>query len=104
MSCAEENVELEHQMQKDNNSFYNLCKQTIGIAGGVLGIILFSPAFIIIPAIIKVDSKGPGTHKHLILGRDDRSFYFYKFRTMFDDEIRCLRGSRRTTLSYIKNT
>ena len=50
---------------------------------------LFSPPFVVIPIVIKLDSKGPVIHRHGVSGKNDRSFYFYKFRTMIDsaDEV-----------------
>lgn len=47
-----------------------------------LGIFLFSPVFIILYLIIRLESKGGGFYKQLRVGRHGRDFYVYKFRSM----------------------
>lgn len=83
------NTELERQMQRGGRAFNNPCKRAMDIAGAILGVMLLSPVFMIIAVITKLDSKGPIIHGRSVSGRDDRSFYFYKFRPMIDsaDEV-----------------
>ena len=82
-------MKLNHQKQTEFISFYRFCKRATDITGAILGIILFSPAFLILPILVKLDSKGPVIHKHRVSGKDNILFYFYKFRTMIDsaDEV-----------------
>lgn len=43
------------------------------------------PLFIILPILIKIDSKGPIIYKQARVGKDRKIFYIYKFRTMTID-------------------
>ncbi|MFN3698979.1 MAG: sugar transferase, partial [Dictyoglomus sp.] len=65
-------------------------KEIIDILLGTLGLIVFSPLFLIISILIKLDSKGPVFYKHLRVGRHGRPFYLWKFRTMYKDADKIL--------------
>lgn len=56
-------------------------KRSLDIFGAIVGIILFSPFFIIVPILIKINSKGPAIVKlkRVSLGKE---FELYKFRSM----------------------
>ncbi|GAB4390630.1 MAG: hypothetical protein Kow0025_23980 [Thermodesulfovibrionales bacterium] len=58
-------------------------KRVMDVAGAVAGIILFSPLFIIIPAIIKLTSRGPVFFRQERVGRFGKRFVFLKFRSMY---------------------
>lgn len=45
-------------------------------------LILFSPVFFLLSIIIKLDSKGPVFFTQMRIGKDNKLFKFYKFRTM----------------------
>lgn len=45
-------------------------------------LILFSPVFLLLAIIIKLDSKGPVFFTQMRIGKENRLFKFYKFRTM----------------------
>ena len=47
--------------------------------------IVFLPAFILIPAAIKLTSRGPVFYRHRRLGRDGREIRVWKFRSMYAD-------------------
>lgn len=57
-------------------------KRVIGIFLSVCGIIVCCIPMIIITILIKLDSKGPALFKQERLGKHQRSFTVYKFRTM----------------------
>ena len=54
------------------------------VVAGV-ALILLSPSFLIIAIIIKLDSPGPVFFKQLRTGKNGRTFYMYKFRSMVAD-------------------
>lgn len=59
-----------------------ILKRMIDIVGSVIGLIIFLPCFLIIPILIKLDSRGPIFFKQKRLGPEG-NFNFYKFRTMY---------------------
>lgn len=63
----------------------SLGKRTMDIAFALIGLILFSPLFIIIAIIIKLGSKGPVIYKSKRVGTGYKVFDFYKFRSMRTD-------------------
>jgi len=50
-----------------------------------LGLLLLGPVFLIVALMIKLDSRGPVFFKQARIGREFRSFFIYKFRTMIAD-------------------
>uniref|UniRef100_A0A7C3WY21 Sugar transferase n=1 Tax=Dictyoglomus turgidum TaxID=513050 RepID=A0A7C3WY21_9BACT len=70
--------------------FQGYIKEIIDIVLGTIGLILFSPLFIIIAILIKLDSEGPIFYKHLRVGRYGKPFYLWKFRTMYKDADKIL--------------
>lgn len=57
-------------------------KRTVDIIGSIFGLILFSPVMLIIAIIIKTTSKGPVVFKQKRVGRHNKLFTMYKFRSM----------------------
>jgi len=57
-------------------------KRFIDIVGSIVGITLFSPAFILIPLIIKLTSRGPVFFKQKRVGYNGQTFKMLKFRSM----------------------
>jgi lipopolysaccharide/colanic/teichoic acid biosynthesis glycosyltransferase len=47
-----------------------------------LGLILFSPLFLILYIIIRFSSRGPGFYSQKRIGKNGKPFRLYKFRTM----------------------
>jgi len=64
---------------------YSFFKWVFDFVVAVLGIILFSPLFLIIAILIKVDSLGPVFFKQERMGKDGKVFKIWKFRTMRED-------------------
>lgn len=65
------------------NILYSKAKRALDVVGGIIGIILMIP-IIIIAWISKTinKEKGPIFYKQLRVGKDGKTFKFYKFRSM----------------------
>lgn len=57
-------------------------KRVIDVTGSLAGLILFSPLFIVIPALIKLTSRGPVFFLQKRVGSFGQTFTFLKFRSM----------------------
>lgn len=57
-------------------------KRLFDIAFSLLAILFLSPFFLVIPIIIKISDKGPAFFKHQRIGKNEKPFVFYKFRSM----------------------
>lgn len=51
------------------------------VASG-LGLLVLSPLFLILVVWIKLDSKGPAFYRQVRVGRDNKDFRIFKFRSM----------------------
>ncbi|CEN91463.1 glycosyl transferase [[Clostridium] sordellii] len=60
---------------------YNFLQRTIAF----IVLIILSPIFLIISALIKIESKGPIFFKQERIGKDNINFKIYKFRSMRTD-------------------
>lgn len=59
-----------------------MLKRLFDIVFSFIGLFVFSPLFIIIALLIKLDSKGPILYKANRVGKKEKLFTFLKFRTM----------------------
>ena len=57
-------------------------QRVFDITVSLILLMLLSPIFFILAVIIKLDSKGPIFFTQMRIGRDNKLFKFYKFRTM----------------------
>lgn len=57
-------------------------KRLIDIVASGLGLLLLSPLFIILAVWIKLDSKGPVFYRQIRVGKNNKDFRIYKFRSM----------------------
>ncbi len=64
---------------------YDFIKRTVDIVGAVLGLVVFSPFFLIISIAIKATSKGPIIFAHKRVGKNGKDIYIYKFRSMVEN-------------------
>lgn len=60
-------------------------KRLFDLSMSVMGIILFSPIFLTVAALIKITSKGPVFYLQTRVGMDGKNFRMIKFRTMVQD-------------------
>lgn len=62
-----------------------MLKRIFDIFFAAAGLIILSPVFIITAVIIKLDSKGPVIYKQSRVGKGNRDFQLFKFRSMKPD-------------------
>ena len=62
---------------------YQSLKRVFDVISALGVLIIFSPVFLIIPLLIKLDSPGPVFYKQRRVGKDGKGFYIYKFRNMY---------------------
>lgn len=67
-------------------SLDNIARRILDISLSLIGIILLSPAFLLIAFLIKRDSPGPVFYRGWRAGRKGRDFQILKFRTMYERE------------------
>lgn len=70
---------------QEGNIIFRITKTLIDFTLSLIGIFIFSPIWIVIAVLIKLDSRGPVIFKHKRVGKNGKKFILYKFRTMFDD-------------------
>ncbi|WP_310329469.1 sugar transferase [Priestia megaterium] len=76
---------MEAVVQQQPASYY-IGKRIIDISGALIGIILLSWLFLIIAIAIKVeDPKGPVFFLQKRIGKNEKEFHMFKFRSMVSD-------------------
>jgi len=60
-------------------------KAILDVIFGIILLILLLPVFILIAVLIKIDSKGPVFFKQKRIGKDEKPFVIYKFRSMVNN-------------------
>lgn len=60
-------------------------KRQMDIALSIFGLLFFAPVFFIIAVLIKLSSRGPVFYQAVRIGKNQKSFYMFKFRTMSHD-------------------
>ena len=69
--------------KKNRDQIYLSMKRITDFAGSLIGLILLIPLFLLIAVMIKLeDPKGPVFFKQLRVGRNEKTFYMFKFRSM----------------------
>jgi lipopolysaccharide/colanic/teichoic acid biosynthesis glycosyltransferase len=71
--------------QDDRRKYRFAIKRLIDIAGSGIGLILSTPIFLVIAALIKLTSEGPVFFRQQRIGQHGTPFTFLKFRTMFNN-------------------
>jgi lipopolysaccharide/colanic/teichoic acid biosynthesis glycosyltransferase len=66
----------------DSRKTYQAAKRVMDIAGSLFALIVFSPAFLVVAALVKLSSEGPILFQQKRLGQFGETFTFLKFRSM----------------------
>ncbi len=62
-----------------------MLKRTFDILASAAGLLLLSPLFLVVALWIKCDSRGPVFYRQTRVGRGNRDFRLFKFRSMYVD-------------------
>lgn len=62
-----------------------MLKRTFDIVASFMGLVILSPLFLVMAVWIKCDSHGPVFYRQSRVGRGNRDFRLYKFRSMYVD-------------------
>ena len=57
-------------------------KRLFDIFFSILGLVVLSPLFLVVAVWIKLDSRGPVFYRQVRVGRHNRDFHIFKFRSM----------------------
>jgi len=74
------NIDLSSDLKNKKIQF--LLKRVLDVLLSIIGIIIFSPVFIIVFIAIKREGSGPAIFRQVRVGKDQNNFVIYKFRTM----------------------
>jgi lipopolysaccharide/colanic/teichoic acid biosynthesis glycosyltransferase len=77
-----ENPAFGLSVETPRRSFYPRLKRAIDATAAAVGLLLLSPLYLFVSALIKLESKGPIHFGHLREGMGGRSFRCWKYRTM----------------------
>lgn len=76
---------MEISYKEKSSIFYNFIKRVADVVLSLVAIVLFSPIFLIVALVIRIDSKGKVVFGHERIGKDMNKFKVYKFRTMYEN-------------------
>lgn len=74
-----------------------MMKRIFDIVASGIGLIVLSPLFLILAVWIKIDSKGPVFYRQVRVGRYNKDFRIFKFRSM---RVGSDKGSRWPRFSH----
>lgn len=60
-------------------------KRVFDIAISLVVLTLFSPLYLMLAILVKLNSKGPAFYSHERIGRHGKPFFIHKFRSMYQD-------------------
>ena len=103
-SALSESIQQSATVVNKPSALYLFFKRMIDIVGGVVGLLIFSPVFILIPILyMRGDNKGPVFFKQVRIGKNGKVFYIYKFRSMIVNAEQRLKQNEVLYKKYIDN-
>lgn len=86
------------------SGIYLCLKRAMDLSGAIVGLIIFSPIFLLISILYMTgDNKGPVFFKQIRMGKNGKEFYIYKFRSMIVNAEEKLRSNEVLYKKYIDN-
>ncbi|MDA2157399.1 sugar transferase [Bacillus cereus group sp. Bc253] len=86
------------------SGIYLCLKRAMDLCGAIVGLIIFSPIFLLISILYMTgDNKGPVFFKQIRMGKNGKEFYIYKFRSMIVNAEEKLRSNEVLYKKYIDN-
>lgn len=81
-----ENKKVLIDEQAQNQRYvYRFFKRMLDIVASIIGLIVLSPVFLIVSLAIKAEDRGPIFYSQVRLGKGQRPFKMWKFRSMIVD-------------------
>ncbi|HDR7827324.1 TPA: sugar transferase [Bacillus anthracis] len=97
-------VESKELVIKNQSIIYLFFKRMLDFIGAILGLVIFSPIFIVISILYMWgDNKGPVFFKQVRMGKDGKEFYIYKFRSMIVNAEGKLKENELLYKKYVAN-
>ena len=78
-------VQMPHNIKVKGGKIYAFFKRFFDIFCSLLALIILSPLMLIVGILVKITSKGPMIYKSKRVGKGGKIFWFYKFRSMYQD-------------------
>ena len=76
-------IDVEHEQHR---YIYRTAKRVFDFVASLIGLVILSPVFLMVAIAIKLeDPKGPVFYSQVRLGKQQRAFRMYKFRSMVVD-------------------
>jgi lipopolysaccharide/colanic/teichoic acid biosynthesis glycosyltransferase len=72
-------------IHRAHSGLYECVKRAFDLVAGCILLLFFSPLLLLIAFLVRRSSPGPVFFRQVRVGRLDRPFLIYKFRTMFTD-------------------
>ncbi|MBZ9609313.1 sugar transferase [Clostridium estertheticum] len=77
-----DNIEISSNNIITERPIYKGLKRCFDFISSLIAIIVFSPLFLVLGIVVKLDSPGPVFFGHIRLGENGKKIKVYKFRTM----------------------
>ena len=74
----------------DRRPFYHAVKRLFDVVASACGLILLSPLFLLLIILIKSEDGGPAFYSQERIGKDEKPFKMWKFRSMVVDADKML--------------
>lgn len=104
LSVQDSTKEVQLTALKNESKLYEVLKRPMDIIISLLGLIVFSPLFLVISFMYLFgDNKGPIFFKQVRMGKNGKEFYIYKFRSMVVNADKKLKENDLLYQKYLRN-